>query len=122
MGHLRLFALSISLALSPSVIGIHFPEADCVFYEQQINSCGDPAPTFRISAEGQGFMCPFLTPIFIQKLQDAGATTCVKQENLDILVTFNAESFVTADRIRDIAARVGYIPEQIHVTQVTIEP
>jgi hypothetical protein len=71
---------------------------------------------FIVEAEANGFMCPFLTPIFIKELERRGALSVSKDEYLRVHVSFPSDSSITADDLKRIAENVGYEKEKIHVT------
>ena len=53
--------------------------------------------TFIVEAEANGFMCPFLTPIFMKELERRGAISVIKDDQLRVHVSFPADSNITAD-------------------------
>ena len=71
---------------------------------------------FIVEAEANGFMCPFLTPIFMKELEQRGAISVIKDDQLRVHVSFPADSNITADDLIRIAENVGYEKNKIHVT------
>jgi len=86
-----------------------------------MNLSSDPR-AFRVSADDMGFMCPFLTPIFKERLFKSGAAEVIQKENLDIVVAFPASHNFSAEDIIALAGAVGYDPATIHVESTEWNP
>lgn len=74
----------------------------------------DTSIVFEISADAHGFMCPFLTPMFMNRLKAEGAIEVSKSEDLTITAVFPITSIVSEESLRNWAAMVGYEKDKVH--------
>jgi hypothetical protein len=70
---------------------------------------------YSVACDGQGFMCPFLTPIFVDRLKKEGALNVTKDSQLVIHFDAVPTSTLTPDKVKEMAASVGYMESIIHV-------
>ncbi len=77
----------------------------------------DSTKVFEITAEANGFMCPFLTPMFINRLKTEGAIEVSKSQDLIITAVFPQNSHINEESLRKWAASIGYEKDKVHARQ-----
>lgn len=103
-------------ALSAPCTAHHTSNAFCINAVSDEHFRTSEPIKFIVEAEANGFMCPFLTPIFMKELEQRGAISVIKDDQLRVHVSFPADSNITADDLKRIAENVGYEKDKIHVT------
>lgn len=73
---------------------------------------------FAVRADENGFMCPFLTPMFLQKMRDLGATDVRKDQDLTIYLSAPPASGLHAERILSILEGIGYQRSILHIETI----
>ena len=74
--------------------------------------------SFEISAQADGFMCPFLTPKFIKEIQSMDSCKVWKSDDLIIHVAFLKPTKITVDELLLAAVKIGYEKKNISVKQL----
>jgi hypothetical protein len=71
--------------------------------------------TYKVEADDHGFMCPFLTPMFMNKMKELGAVDVRKDDSLAIWFKAPPSAEMTSERIVKILEGVGYQRKILHV-------
>lgn len=78
----------------------------------------DPIKEFYIVIEGHGLMCPFLSPLFTQKLSEWHPLSLYRIENeYAIVVQLAGNDLHTEDDIISILVNIGYESSKIQITE-----
>jgi hypothetical protein len=68
----------------------------------------------KVTADQNAFMCPFLSPMFMEKLKNNYAIGVHKREDLSIHFTISSVNF-SEEMIYKLAENVGYMRSLIHI-------
>jgi hypothetical protein len=68
----------------------------------------------KVTADQNAFMCPFLTPMFIEKLKNNHAIGVHKKEDLSIHFSMSRAEF-SEELLYKLAENVGYMRSLIHI-------
>lgn len=71
---------------------------------------------FEVDADNHAFMCPFLSPIFMGLLEDAGAYWVAKDEVHRVHVAFPLGS-MDEEGVLGLAVKTGYMEEIVTVVR-----
>lgn len=83
----------------------------------ELLNLGPIAQQWDIHADANGFMCPFLTPMFIEQIQDRWGGVVTSHEPKDSrVVAWIPEEAVGPEEILDYLAVLGFQPKLIHWT------
>lgn len=77
----------------------------------------DFARKMEISADAHGFMCPFLTPKFIQAVEQTDSCKIWKTDDLIIHLEYQAGSKINPEKILKLAEAIGYERKNIHIRE-----
>lgn len=77
--------------------------------------------SFTITAEANGFMCPFLSPMLMQRIEQTGGCAVIKTPALALQVSCPKNAGVTAEKLLALAVQAGYERKLIHVKKVDRE-
>jgi len=97
-------------ALNTSVCNTYFIETD----RSNAPKISSDSVFVTVTADQNAFMCPFLTPMFIEKLKKSNAISLRKEEDLSIHFTLSKVEF-SEEMIYKIAENVGYMRTLIHI-------
>jgi hypothetical protein len=75
---------------------------------------GSDSLVVKVNGDQNAFMCPFLTPMFLEKLRQNHAVGVHKKEDLSIHFTIQKSDF-SEDLIYKLAENVGYMRSLIHI-------
>lgn len=78
----------------------------------------DTLKQFDISAEAHAFMCPFLTPRYIEFISSNSDCKVVKTDDLVLHVYCFREDDLSEEELLKLADRVGYEPKNITIKRV----
>jgi len=109
----------LKIALSSFVFLLSLNVAVCSLYFTEIGQRNTPkissdSVLVTLTADQNAFMCPFLTPMFMEKLKKSNAISLRKEEDLSIHFTLSKAEF-SEDMIYKIAENVGYMRTLIHI-------
>jgi hypothetical protein len=66
--------------------------------------------SYRLTSKEKAFMCPFLTPVFMNELTKAGAEDIHKDDKLIIHFDVPMTSSLDSVKVYRIASEVGFLP------------
>jgi len=109
----------LKIALSSFVFLLSLNVAVCNSFFTEIDQRNTPkissdSVLVTVTADQNAFMCPFLTPMFMEKLKKSNAISLRKEEDLSIHFTLSKAEF-SEDMIYKIAENVGYMRTLIHI-------
>lgn len=109
----------LKIALSSFVFLLSLNAAVCNSFFTEIDQRNTPkissdSVLVSVTADQNAFMCPFLTPMFMEKLKKSNAISLRKEEDLSIHFTLSKAEF-SEDMIYKIAENVGYMRTLIHI-------
>lgn len=82
----------------------------CVALFMLIGTTNAQTTSYKLTSREKAFMCPFLTPIFMNELTKAGAQDVRKDEHLIIHLEVPAATALDSINIYRIAGQVGFLP------------
>lgn len=78
----------------------------------------DPIKEFYITIDGHGLMCPFLSPLFIQKLEEWHPINYYRIENeYALILQLDHNDSHSEKDIKTILINIGYEASKIHITE-----
>lgn len=81
---------------------------------KNLNPLASDSIIIALSADNNAFMCPFLSPLFMEKLRQNKAIGVFK--NTDLIIRFTiAKLDYTEELIYKLAENVGYMRNLIHI-------
>jgi hypothetical protein len=66
--------------------------------------------SYKLTSKETAFMCPFLTPVFMNELTKAGAEDMHKDDKLIIHFDVPMTSLLDSVKVYRIASEVGFLP------------
>lgn len=78
----------------------------------------DTLEQYEITADAHAFMCPFLSPRYMEFIQSNGDCSVIKTDDLVIHVYCYKENDLTPDELLKLADKVGYEPKNITIKRV----
>jgi len=81
----------------------------------------DPIKNYYVVVDAHGLMCPFLSPMVIERIKSWGPLECERiTEEYALRVRFLGSDGHIAKDIENIMVQIGYERDKIHITE-TIE-
>ena len=81
----------------------------------------DPIKSYYIVVDAHGLMCPFLSPMVIERIKSWGPLECERiTEEYALRVRLLSSDSHNAKDIENIMVQIGYERDKIHITE-TIE-
>ena len=75
--------------------------------------------SYEISAAAKGFMCPFLSPKYMARIQSLDSCKVWKTEDLIIHVEFSKPTEVNEETLLSAAEKTGYERKNISIKDIT---
>lgn len=72
--------------------------------------------SFVMTAEGNGFMCPFLTPQLINVIEKNMGCKVEKTNKYELLLNCLESKEIQPDQLIDLAEKIGFQRKMIHVS------
>lgn len=78
----------------------------------------NPIKEFYITIEGHGLMCPFLSPLFIQKISEWHPINYYRiEDEYALVLQLDVNDSHTESDIHSVLVSIGYEPSKIHITE-----
>lgn len=90
----------------------------CFAFTMQSKAQSASLKSYEIYAAAHGFMCPFLTPKLIQRIQSMDSCKVWRTDDLIIHVEFSKPTAVNEEQLLNAAEKTGYERKNISIKEI----